>query len=65
MLVHRLRLFLDSLVSPFLASFIPRRRGTENVMIVQEVVHSFKSKKDWIGNILIKLDLEKAYDRIE
>lgn len=37
----------------------------DHVMIVQEAVHSFGLKKGKIGNLLIKHDLEKAYDRIE
>lgn len=64
-LVHRLRPFLLDLISPFQSSFIPGRRGTDNVMIVQEIVHNFKHKQGQIGGMLIKLDLEKAYDMLE
>lgn len=31
----------------------------------QEVPHSFRRKKGMNGGILVKLDLEKAYDRLE
>ncbi|XP_028071512.1 uncharacterized protein LOC114273895 [Camellia sinensis] len=64
-LVARLRPLLEDLISPLQASFILGRRGVDNVVIVQEVVHSFKGKKGRIGNMLIILDLDKAYDRLE
>ncbi|XP_028089245.1 uncharacterized protein LOC114289680 [Camellia sinensis] len=64
-LVARLRPFLNDIISPLQSSFIPGRKGTDNVIIVQECVHQFKSKKGKSGNMLIKLDLEKAFDRLE
>ena len=50
-IVNRLRPLLDNIVSPFQSAFISGRRGTDNVIIVQELVHT--------------IDLEKAYDRVE
>lgn len=47
------------------ASFVPDRQGIDNVIICQEVLHSISSKKGKRGEMVIKLDLEKVYDRME
>lgn len=39
--------------------------GVDNVIIVQELVHSMSKKKGREGCMTIKIDLEKAYDRLE
>ncbi|GKV05206.1 hypothetical protein SLEP1_g17240 [Rubroshorea leprosula] len=62
-LVNRLKPWMDKLISPCQSSFIPGRQGCDNVLILQELVHSFTKKKGAQGDFIIKLDLEKAYDR--
>ena len=64
-IVNRLRPLLDNIVSPFQSAFIPGRRGTDNVIIVQELVHTIGRAKGRKGYMAIKIDLEKAYDRVE
>lgn len=63
MIVNRLKPLLADIISPAQASFIPGRQIIDNVVIVQEVLHSMaeKRKRKWM---MIKIDLEKAYDRI-
>lgn len=63
MIVNRLKPILSDLISPTQASFIPGRQIIDNVVIAQEVLHSMseKRRRKWI---VIKIDLEKAYDRI-
>ncbi|GLT45320.1 hypothetical protein SLA2020_191580 [Shorea laevis] len=56
---------LDSIISPCQASFVPGRKGIDNVLILQELVYSFSKKKGKDGDMIVKLDLEKAYDRLE
>lgn len=46
------------------SSFIPGRQGVNNVIIVQELVHSMRKKTSTTKWMAVKLDLEKAYDRI-
>ncbi|KAG7579386.1 Ribonuclease H domain [Arabidopsis thaliana x Arabidopsis arenosa] len=41
-----------------------RRLSTDNIVVVQEAVHSMRRKKGRKGWMLLKLDLEKAYDRV-
>jgi hypothetical protein len=64
-IVSRLRPIMGNLVSPFQAAFVPGRRGLDNVVIAQELIHSIHRKKSRMGQLILKLDLEKAYDRIE
>ena len=47
------------------SSFVPGRQSVDNAIIVQEVIHSLKKKKGKMGWMVLKLDLEKAYDRLE
>lgn len=52
-LVNRFRPLLEDLISPFQCSFIPGRRATDNVVIVQEMMHSLEGKKGKRGLKLI------------
>ncbi|KAG7564109.1 Ribonuclease H domain [Arabidopsis suecica] len=63
-MVMRLKRVMSNLIGPAQASFIPGRLSTDNIVIVQEAVHSMRRKKGRKGWMLLKLDLEKAYDRI-
>ncbi|CAA7019711.1 unnamed protein product [Microthlaspi erraticum] len=63
-MVVRLKQVITKLIGPAQASFIPGRLSTDNIVIVQEAVHSTRRKKGRTGWMLLKLDLEKAYDRI-
>ncbi|GLT74509.1 hypothetical protein SLA2020_463010, partial [Shorea laevis] len=64
-LVFRLKNIIGELISPFQANFVPGRNGIDNVLILRELVYSFSKRKGRIGDMIIKLDLEKAYDRLE
>lgn len=55
---------MSLLIGPAQSSFIPRRLSTDNIVIVQEVMHSMRRKQGKKGWMLLKLDLEKAYDRV-
>ncbi|WCJ29423.1 LINE-1 retrotransposable element ORF2 protein [Euphorbia peplus] len=63
-IVARLKLILRNVVSPIQSSFVPGRQITDNIIIMQEAVASFKKKTGVTGGMILKLDLEKAYDRI-
>lgn len=64
LIVNRLRPFLTNLVSPTQSSFIPGRSCHDNIIVVQEAIHSFNKCRGKNGYFLMKVDLEKAYDRI-
>ena len=62
--MSRLRKILHKLISPTQAAFIPGRWIAENQIIVQEILHSFKTRKVKSGLMAVKIDLQKAYDRV-
>uniref|UniRef100_A0A2N9EFE1 Reverse transcriptase domain-containing protein n=1 Tax=Fagus sylvatica TaxID=28930 RepID=A0A2N9EFE1_FAGSY len=64
-LVLKLKPFLSDLIHPLQASFIPGRKASDNVIMVQEIIHSMSLSRSKIGYMAIKIDLEKAYDRLE
>lgn len=64
MMVIRLKSVISKLIGPAQANFIPGRLSIDNIVVVQEAVHSMRRKKGRKGWTLLKLDLEKAYDRI-
>lgn len=65
MIVARLKPLLDKLISPLQSAFVPSRRSVDNVIVVQELIHSISSKKGKVGFVAVKVDLEKTYDKLE
>ncbi|OMO73242.1 reverse transcriptase [Corchorus capsularis] len=65
MLVNRIGPLLEDLISPFQSSFLLGRKGSDNAIIIQEAVHAFSKKRGQAGFMMLKIDLEKAYDRLE
>ena len=64
-LVFRIRLLLDELISTYQVAFILKRQACDNIIIAQEILHFPKLKKGSKGLMLIKIHLEKAYDKLE
>lgn len=64
-LVSCLRPLLDKLVSPFQSAFIPGRSIHDNILITHKVMHKFKVTKGKTAWAVIKLDMEKAYNKLE
>ena len=64
-LVGRIRPLLHKLVSPNQSSFIPGRQTSDNIIIVQELLHTMIKMKSRKGGLAVKIDLEKAYDRVD
>ena len=63
-LIAKLRPLLDKIISPSQSAFISDRQIAENQVIVQEMIHSFKTRKPKPGLMAIKLYLQKAYDKV-
>ncbi|GMJ02918.1 hypothetical protein HRI_003961000 [Hibiscus trionum] len=63
-LVNRLKPYLPRWVSENQTSFVPGRSITDNVVLAQEIIHSMRQKGGKNGWFAIKVDLEKAYDRL-
>jgi hypothetical protein len=65
-LANRLKMVLPSIISPNQSAFLSGRLITDNILAAYETMHSMHTKM-WskVGFIGIKLDMSKAYDRVE
>ncbi|XP_078151441.1 uncharacterized protein LOC144546765 [Carex rostrata] len=63
-LAARVRPFIARCVSPSQSAFVPGREISENVILLREVLHSFRSNSYKGEDFCLKLDLSKAFDRM-
>ncbi|KAK4262491.1 hypothetical protein QN277_028046 [Acacia crassicarpa] len=63
-LAMRLRGVMKDLISPFQSSFIKGRCIQDNILVGQEILHIMGKNRSKKGLMAMKIDLEKAYDRI-
>ena len=64
-LVNRLRPLLDKLISPLQSAFIPGRSIHDNILLTHEIMHKYRKTTGKIAWVALKLDMKKAYDRLE
>ena len=48
-IIGQIRPFLSDLVSPLQAAFVPKRKGMDNAIIVQELIHTMSKRKAYEG----------------
>ncbi|XP_059301909.1 uncharacterized protein LOC132053827 [Lycium ferocissimum] len=60
---NRLACILPRLISDNQSGFVHGRLITENILLAQEIIHGIRDKKEG-GNVFLKLDMSKAYDRV-
>lgn len=63
-IANRMKGLIDKMVSSSQCAFIPGRQAAENIIITNEIVHTMRKKKGRKGLMAVKIDLEKAYDRV-
>ncbi|KAK9169574.1 hypothetical protein Syun_001714 [Stephania yunnanensis] len=61
---NRLKCVMSHLVNPAQTSFVEGRHITDNILIAQELLHSMRTVRGRKGWLAVKIDLEKAYDRL-
>lgn len=65
-LANRLKLLMDSIISPDQLAFILGRAIHDNTIITNEVFHHLKIKgSSRAKEMALKIDINKAYDRVE
>ncbi|KAJ8768812.1 hypothetical protein K2173_023716 [Erythroxylum novogranatense] len=63
-IANRLKSIMPDLIAQNQVSFVAGRSINDNIIVAQEVIHSMKGFQGQSGWMAIKVDLEKAYDRV-
>lgn len=64
LIVIRLRRVMQILVKQNQSSFIAARSISDKIVMAQEAIHTMKTTRNKKGWMAVKVDMEKAYDRI-
>ncbi|XP_026428903.1 uncharacterized protein LOC113324832 [Papaver somniferum] len=64
-LTNRMNPLMEKVISPNQSAFIPKRQIADNVILAHELIDSIKNNRRKTGSVAIKLDMSKAYDRLE
>jgi hypothetical protein len=64
-IANRLKPHLPDYIHPAQQAFIQGRRISENIIVAQEITHSFQLSSWKHKAFMLKIDLAKAFDRVE
>lgn len=65
MAVNRFQRVLHLCIDETQGAFVLNRQITDNILIAYEIMHSFKKRRSREVSFALKLDMSKAYDRVE
>ncbi|KAK9094702.1 hypothetical protein Scep_026171 [Stephania cephalantha] len=63
-LSNRLKVVLYELISPFQNAFVASRQISDNILLAHEILHSMGQSNRRSQEIILKLDIAKAYDKL-
>lgn len=63
-LARRIKPYMNQIISKAQSAFIARREISESVVLLREVLHSFRQKSYRNQQFCLKVDLSKAFDRM-
>ncbi|XP_026429856.1 uncharacterized protein LOC113326320 [Papaver somniferum] len=64
-LANRLKPFMNNIISQNQSAFIPKRSISDNILLANEAIYSVNHNDKVEGTASIKLDMSKAYDKLE
>ena len=64
-ILQRLKPYIVDIINPCQVRFVPGRRTSNDIILVQEIIRMMVKKSGPKGHVALKLDLEKAYDRLK
>ena len=65
-MANRLKLILPNVISESQSAFVSNKLITDNTTVAFEILHRMRNKRTGkMGQMAIKLDISKAYDRVE
>lgn len=64
-LANRLKIQLEKIISPMQDTYVHGRQIGDNITLAQELIHCMKKKKSKKNYMALKLDMPKAFDRVE
>lgn len=55
---------MESIIAPSQATFIPGRYMNDNIIVSHEIMHYLNKKKGWLSLMALKIDMNRADDRV-
>ncbi|XP_026377886.1 uncharacterized protein LOC113272227 [Papaver somniferum] len=65
LMAGRMKGLLEKLISPYQSAFISGRQISENITLAHEIIYKMKKSKSKKGFTGLKIDMSKAFDRVE